>query len=340
MKNLFQDLAQPTPESYNAMHYSGSESNPRADYIQDTIDDYFPEIECGFIPNRIAKIELYDKIVFSNKVHNEFVSGGILSDEHTIEEQAHYEQFVLAQLSSDHLPFSGSAESAREILSRLKPNLPDFIHEGHFMVLNPELHAALQRSGAFKDGEIQSLTEAARGCLPSLLDALKLPESALQNDNIAASLRDLFPASVPEKSSFRAKIEAERGQGQNASKIPLPTVAPERWKGRADKSETPHAFIERVYATWLPGGDGDPIGRGTIGKLDPGLYKQLREAETTEEGLAASQRLKIAPDAKRKVRGSTTEEEKAAFRAGQRPESVRDYGRISSAIAREEGRKL
>lgn len=138
-----------------------------------------------------------------------------------------------------------------------------------------------------------------------------------------------------------AKLLVQRSQGietasqQESNLIPLPEVAPERWKFRADKTETPHNFIKRVYAEWLPGGNGEPIGRGIIGKLDPSLYKQLREIEKTPKGLELSTDLEIAPNMPRKRRSKTTTEEIENFKDGIKPENFRDYNRVAAAVRRQ-----
>lgn len=280
----------------------------------------------------ITSLSTENKVLFYLEVFSTFKKRGFISDDSTgllldqlrdaIAGAREGGEVSYRNVGGDPLLYWKTVSTALSILP----------HEVAIRVVDPELHAALVSDGRIADGSIPTLHEYLSQKAPELASLIGVPESALQDDDVRQAFSVVFPPPQHKEKSFRAKIEAERGQGQEAHKLPLPTAAPERWKGRADKSETPHAFIERVYATWLPDGEGEQIDRGTLSRLDPGLYKQLRiaEAKGYEE---ASEALQIAPGQGKK--GRTTEQEKADYRAGKIPASPRDRMRIESAVRRE-----
>ena len=281
----------------------------------------------------IAKSSKSDIVEFSANFFTGLYSGGLLNLRYTSSLSAE-----LARVVAEHAPavdvsnlpqFNSEKDDPRSFVKQHFVHAGDALHEGIIANFSPELHAALADCGAFSDGTVMPFSDVMRERLGAVAAILDVSEETLKGDAIGSSIRNFLPPVKTAKGSFRAKIEAEQGQGAAPTKIPLPTEAPERWKGREDKSETPHAFIERVYATWLPGGEGEQIGRGLINRLDNGLYKALQRSETLEN-LHLSERLGMAPNPQK----GTTEEEISNFRQGIRPDNHKDYQRIASAERR------
>lgn len=67
------------------------------------------------------------------------------------------------------------------------------------------------------------------------------------------------------------KAMAEAGDNIVAPDAGLPTTAPELYDERADRSENPVAFMNRVWGPWLPG-----LYQDTLRKLDPKLIPAIK----------------------------------------------------------------
>lgn len=139
------------------------------------------------------------------------------------------------------------------------------------------------------------MSRPARNSRGTSTDALKLPQDVAPNletaearhRGIEARLKIIslsneiveICASTPKLSDlvgalakqFQLKLSLALSENSTSNNIELPTVAPEKWRDRKNRNETPPDFIYRVYAPYLNRG----LTRAHIRSLDFQLYERL-----------------------------------------------------------------